>query len=42
MKYLKDDNYDFVLLSPQETLLGCISKMLMNITKSTKMLENGG
>jgi len=31
-----------VLLSPQETLLGCISEMLGNITNSTKMLENGG
>ena len=30
------------LLSPQETLLGCISEMLENITNSIKMLENGG
>jgi len=27
------------VLSPQETLLGCISEMLGNITNSTKMLE---
>ena len=30
------------LLSPQETLLVCISEMLGNITNSTKMLDKGG
>ena len=30
-----------LMLSPQETLLGCISEMLENITNSTKMLEIG-
>ena len=31
-----------LMLSPQETLLGCISEMLGNFTNSTKMLEIGG
>ena len=40
--HYKQKDESMALLSPQETLVGCISEMLGNITNSTKMLENGG